>query len=1195
MSPLCSREHARLFQPWSLATEPEQALGEAGDFIELPSVSSYQQLQSDSDFPVIHARFLSDIRELRELAHRYVNDLYDRALDIFHDKLAAPGGTIQDSLLPLYRDTRFRIHQLVLQLRHPDIRHEDYIAIILHECLSGIHLCPGGVYSRFANVLPNLHAVCHKELDGILFKARYDLFRSFVQSYMLQQQQECLDLGEEMEVHWFNGLYNLYCENLALPPIEDSLANACLNDQELDQFLSAAELSVSAFAILRKISEQWSELLAATLASVGYAHWLRRPTGCYENTAVGINVLNTQVFSPINCQMRASVSHALDLTMVMDCTSDDSFHLGRHREKLFAWLTGHFFRSDTRVFASLGSTGGKTACIATINQLYFWVLESDQPMHIGQTCHFVPEQHQSLQLGHLQAIDFSTWTTATALALLTQALEQTSAATEVAEFFLNPQVVKQIQRLPGLVMQTLTILLREKLVYRDEFKHQLRRQVCQHFACATVPVSSTTLGWLHGTPLMLQVLVELHRRGRDISQVTAQLNTRQISEFPAKQISELLTSADCQRLFAQACRLGQAQIIFKLVLTGHCHDLILKWEQANKDNSPGSSNRGTILSGASYLLAIDDINHAQDNGMPALCNAIGQRHWLVVRVLLNVPGIDASVRDKYGMTPLHHAALNGRHEVVSALIDLPGVNVNAIDHNGSTPLHRAADGGHPGAVRALLRARDIDANAVDRDGMTALIIAANADHASCIRELIRMPAVDVNAISTSGWTALCGAAQFGHINCVRALLKGTNIKVNLPTYKYGWTPLFCAAEKDRLECLKELLAIADIDVNRTNHGGFTPLHVAADHGSKSCLEALLAKPELDINQVASDGFRAIHFACQRGSWQCVRLLLSHPGIRIDVFTAEGDGPLNLSVRTGNLRCVQALVELCTGRIVNHKVRGWSPLNRAAEMGNPAIVRALLSVSGVDVNASNDDDWSPLHCAVRQNHIWCTEALLSRPDIAINAVTRTGHTALNIAVRYGSVDCLKLLLKHPQVDVNQACYDGMTPLHTAVQEDQPLCLGILLSMRGIELNRLARSGLTALELAAENGRLACLKVLLKVPDIQVNLSPRYGGGPPLHRAAAKGFVACVKELLSAPGIEINKQCDRGYTALHQAAQNGYPACVQELLSAPGVDASLPCRLGRTPQDIADRTQYTQCSSLLKKQPGTAFFSNDTLER
>lgn len=1192
MSPLCS--HARLFQPWPVATETEQALGQASDFIELPPVSSYQQLQSEGDFPVIHARFLSDIRELRELAHRYVSDLYDRALDIFHDKLAAPGRTIRDSLLPLYRDTRYRIHQLVRQLRHPQVRHEDYIAIILHECLSGIDLCPGGVYGRFANVLPDLHAVCHQELDGILFKARYDLFRTFVQSYMLHQQQEaCHDLGEEMEVHWFNGLYNLYCENLALPPVEDSLANACLNDQELYQFLSAAELSVNAFAILRKISEQWSEQLAATLASVGYAHWLRRPTGCYENTAVGIDALNTQVFNPINCQMGASASHALDLTVVMDSVSDDSFHLGRHREKLFAWLTGHFFGSDTRVFASLASTGGKTACIATINQLYFWVLESDQP--VGQTCHFVPEQHQSLQLGHLLAIDFSTWTAATALALVTQALEQTTAATDVAEFFLNPQVVRQINRLPGLVRQTLRILLREKLIYRDEFRHQLRRLVCQHFACATVPVAPTALGWLYDTPLMLEVLVELHRSGRDISQVTAQLNTRQISEFPAKQISELLTGADCQRLFEQACRLGQAQIMCKLVLTGHCHDLIRKWAQTTQDNSTGSGNRGTVLSGARYLLAIDDINQEQDNGMPALCNAIGEWHWLVARVLLNVPGINASVRDKYGMTPLHQAALNGRHDVVSALIDLPGVNVNAIDHEGFTPLHRAADRGHPGALRALLQARGIDANAADQDGMTALILAANGDHALCIRELIRMPAVDVNATTTSGWTALCGAAQFGHINCVRELLKGTNIKVNLPTYKYGWTPLFCAAEKDRLECLKELLANPDIDVNRANHGGFTPLHVAADHGSKSCLEALLARPEIDINQVASDGRRAIHFACRRGSWECVRRLLSHPGIRIDVFTAEGDGPLSLSVHTGNLRCVQALVGLCTGHIVNHKVRGWSPLNRAAEMGNPAIVRALLSVSGIDVNASNDDDWAPLHCAVRKNSVWCTEALLNRQDIAINAVTRTGHTALNIAVRYGSVHCLKLLLKHPQVDVNQACYDGMTPLHTAVQEDQPLCLGILLSMRGIELNQLARSGLTALELAAENGRLACLKVLLKVPGIQVNLSPQYGGGPPLHRAAAKGFVACVKELLSAPGIEINKQCDRGYTALHQAVQNGYPACVQELLSAPGVDASLPCRLGRTPQDIADGTHYTQCSSLLKKQPGTAFFSNDTCDR
>ena len=1176
--------HTRLFQPWQPPVSTEPRVENQTCFIELPKVTSYLQLLDMPVFHDIRTQFLRDIVELKHLAHRYVSNQFDKALDTFHEKLCEPPESELEDLPHIYRETRFQIHQLVLKLRNhsqdqcclSNRTDNDYIASLLCECLNGIDLCLAGVHSRFATTFLDLQAVSANGLDDRLYKARSDLFRAFVHAFMSQQQQTGLRVPEDMEVHWFNGLHNLYCDNLALHGITDPLAQHYLNDDDLTWFLTSVHVFVNACTVLRRIANDWSGQLIATLASVGCSHWLTRPAGVEENTAIGVNALNSQVFGPINGLMGTVTDNPIDLTVVMDDTIDDSFHLKRHREKMFAWLTGCFYRADTVVFADITGSGGMVTYIGTINQLYFWVFESVQPLRTGQKCVFTPAELISLQLPHLHTIDFSTWPELTAYALLTQAMEQTTGAEDIAAFFLSPVVSRQLGLLPDAVVEALTAQLRDKLVCGDAaFQAALSHQVCSCFATALRTNSGSlavlnSVDWLIKTPLLQPVLSQL-RGSVDITPVTAQLNSWEIAEFTWQQIAALFTPQDCQRLFLQAFRLGQAELVLKLLLTGHCQEIIRQRYQTAGQRGQQDDSGGLI-----YLqsLAPADINRQDNRGRVPLHHAVFGGYLLVVRILLKLPGIDVNVRDNEGNTPLFLAVRRDQNLIVNAMLKTANIDVNMPDFKCSTPLQMAAYIGNLAILHMLLAVPGVDLNSRDCTGYTPLLNAACQNHPLCVKALVETAGVDVNVSNNDGWTPLCSIAQFGFVECLKVMLGSEKVQINLATYNGGWTPLFCAAERNRLECLKILLARPDVDVNAATSNGASPLHISALHGFDQCLQELLKRPEIEVNRPCCDGATPLLNAALRNRWGCLQLLLNHKSVQVNAVTNDGATALNISVTEGFTECVNVLLGI-RGVDLNHKNCGCSPLNTAVKRGYPAIFNALLSKPGVDVNTQDSNGWTPLHNAVRSCLLGCTISLLKAPGIDINALTNSGHSPLNIAAECNSYYCLKTLLD-VGADVNLPDYNGMTPLHSAVQTNHPSCVGALVKAPGIDVNKVTILGVTALELAAERGHLVCMEELFKAPGIRFNQAARFGNLPPLHRAVFHGFVSCVQLLSRTPGVDINRQCHRGFTPLHIAASRGHLDCLQVLLATPGIQINRVCRYGFTPEQTAINNDHPVCA-------------------
>lgn len=194
-----------------------------------------------------------------------------------------------------------------------------------------------------------------------------------------------------------------------------------------------------------------------------------------------------------------------------------------------------------------------------------------------------------------------------------------------------------------------------------------------------------------------------------------------------------------------------------------------------------------------------------------------------------------------GATALILAAVHGHENLVKRLLEVPGINVNIQEKFGKTALIRAASRGYENIVKLLLNTSEIDVNIKDADGVNALMCAIAVEHENIVRLLLQNPKININSKDNNGWTALMAAADLGYANITKLLLDMPGIDINAQDND-GKTARVHAEEAEHAEIMK---LIDDCIINLHNKA-FNAITLNNVETLKSVI-AQLGTDILDIN------------------------------------------------------------------------------------------------------------------------------------------------------------------------------------------------------------------------------------------------------------------------------------------------------------------------------------------------------------
>src|SRR5439155_101057 len=140
--------------------------------------------------------------------------------------------------------------------------------------------------------------------------------------------------------------------------------------------------------------------------------------------------------------------------------------------------------------------------------------------------------------------------------------------------------------------------------------------------------------------------------------------------------------------------------------------------------------------------------------------------------LLIRAGADAKTADRYGVTPLYLAAVNGNAAMIRQLLDA-GADPNSVDPAGETALITAARTGAPDALKVLLdRGANVNA-AVPEFRETALMLAVQENHPAAVKFLLDHGA-DPNTADFWGRAPLWAAVDVRNMDLDRGVDSGVD-------------------------------------------------------------------------------------------------------------------------------------------------------------------------------------------------------------------------------------------------------------------------------------------------------------------------------------------------------------------------------------------------------------------------------------
>ncbi len=411
-----------------------------------------------------------------------------------------------------------------------------------------------------------------------------------------------------------------------------------------------------------------------------------------------------------------------------------------------------------------------------------------------------------------------------------------------------------------------------------------------------------------------------------------------------------------------------------------------------------------------------DVSVAEPDGTTPLHWAAYGQDVEITRLLL-AAGAVANVGNRYGVRPLSLACVTGNAPVVAALLDA-GANPHTTLMEGETALMTAARSGSLEAVELLLDA-GADPNVHESwKGQTALMWAAAEGHAQVIPTLVAHGA-ELAARSNRGFTALLFAAREGRVDVVQTLLEA-------------------GADLDEQISINSTLTAGGVEQRRASDAGLNAFLLAAGSAHFE-LAAYLLDRGADPN-AAPRGWTALH----QLTW--VR--------KAGIAGSNNPAPQGSGAMT-SLEFARKLIAQgadLNARVTTRPPAGITALNFIG--GTPFLLAArtadaeymtLLADVGADPNLTNEDNSTALMVAAGLGtsspgedpgtEAEVLEAVQVALDLGLNldAVNDEGETAMHGAA-YKHLPRVVTQLAEAGADIgvwHQKNERGATPLDIAV--------------------------------------------------------------------------------------------------------------------------------------------------------------------
>jgi ankyrin repeat protein len=378
--------------------------------------------------------------------------------------------------------------------------------------------------------------------------------------------------------------------------------------------------------------------------------------------------------------------------------------------------------------------------------------------------------------------------------------------------------------------------------------------------------------------------------------------------------------------------------------------------------------------------------------------------------------------DCHGFTPLHLAVRRGHTRVVKLLLNVQGMDANV----AATVNARNPSGLQPWeSIHLALCRPDLFSKAPKEiptaANLTPLHFAAMEGHTEIVDLLLKWPGIHVAPLDldTKGLSPFHYSIQNGHSGVVKLLLEKLE-NVGQPfNFCNEWLALLDhSIQKDHLAVVKLLVAKAkpfELHNYEEQMSMFENLlHVATEHNKKEIavelLDTLASKAEplaQTSTQSSNHHSKLLAIAARENYFKIIRYVLS--------LYPEVDA--------------NASIEL-----VAHQDLVASPLHYAALGGHVEAVKELLTHHNLDVNTKDNKNRTPLLCAIKGDNLGVVKALcFGDPGNRIRATEEytDSQTPVQIATEANMKEIEKVLLERPEVkDFVDRLYRDRQPCRTS---------------------------------------------------------------------------------------------------------------------------------------------------------------------